>query len=298
MVYLIILWVITAAASVFLTVKIVLMRKSMKEISAEFSEKVRGDTNTLITVSSRDRAVLNLADEINGQLRELRRQRLRFLQGDTELKNAITNISHDLRTPLTAICSYLDLLEETEKSQEVSRYTEIIKGRAQAMKRLTEELFRYSVILLPGDDKEKENVVINSVLEDSLAEFYAALIQRSIVPTVKITEKQIVRSLNKAALSRIFANVISNALKYSDKDLTVRLKDTGEIVFSNTAEKLNEVQVGRLFHRFYTVEASMESTGLGLSIARTLTEQMKGVITAKYQNKRLSIIISFPENPL
>ena len=103
------------------------------------------------------------------------------------------------------------------------------------------------------------------------------------------------RRLNQAALSRVFGNILDNAVKYSDGDLDISLSDDGKIIFSNTAISLDEVQVGKLFDRFYTVEAARRSTGLGLAIAKTLVEQMNGKIEANYKNKKISIFVSFSE---
>ena len=103
------------------------------------------------------------------------------------------------------------------------------------------------------------------------------------------------RRLNQAALSRVFGNILDNAVKYSDGDLDISLSDDGKIIFSNTAISLDEVQVGKLFDRFYTVEAARRSTGLGLAIAKTLVEQMNGKIEANYKNKKISIVVSFSE---
>lgn len=97
-------------------------------------------------------------------------------------------------------------------------------------------------------------------------------------------------------MTRVFSNLLNNAIKYSDGDLDIALYETGEIIFTNTASGLNEVQVGKLFDRFYTVEAARKSTGLGLAIARTLIEQMNGTISAVYENNRLSIRIFFPDD--
>lgn len=94
-----------------LSAKIYFLRRSTQEIIDAFQDKLATDTNTLIDISSRDPYMRKLASEINVQLRLLRKERHRYQQGDQELKEAITNISHDLRTPLTAICGYLDLLE-------------------------------------------------------------------------------------------------------------------------------------------------------------------------------------------
>jgi signal transduction histidine kinase len=99
------------------------------------------------------------------------------------------------------------------------------------------------------------------------------------------------RSADKAALSRVFANLLNNAVKYSDGDLEIALSDTGEVRFTNTAKELSTVDVEQLFDRFYTVEAAHHSTGLGLSIARTLVERMGGSITAEYSDERLTIRI-------
>lgn len=278
-----------------LSAKLILTRKGIEEIRAGFSEKLKSDTNTLISISTRQKAVSRLANDINWQLRELRKQRHRFVQGDLELKNAVTNISHDLRTPLTAISGYLDLLDQVEKSQTASRYIEIIKERTELLKQLTEELFRYSVISSPDWTAETETVTVNAVLEESAAGFYVALRERNITPEIHMTETKVVRQLNRAALSRVFSNLMSNAIKYSDGDLEISLTDTGEILFSNTAYGLSQVESQRLFDRFYTVESARKSTGLGLSIAKILMEQMGGSMSAQYENGRLSIEIRLPD---
>lgn len=284
-----------AAIILALLVKIYLLRKAAKEIENAFADRLITDTNTLMDISSGDRAMRNLANTINRELRKLRAERRRFQQGDMELKNAVTNISHDLRTPLTAICGYLDLLEQEEKSEAAGRYIEVIRNRAEMLTQLTEELFRYSVILSGGKDAAAEPVAINGVLEESIAAFYTALNERGITPRIQMPEDNVIRVLDRSSLSRVFSNLLNNAMKYSDGDLEITLSETGEITFANTAPGLNEVQVGKLFDRFYTVEAARNSTGLGLAIARTLVEQMNGTISARYENNRLHICILFPD---
>lgn len=294
-VWLLVLCIVLFIIAIALCIKIILMQKAVAEIREEFTEKLKNDTNTLITVSTGDRAIKRLANEINGQLRELRKQRHRFQQGDLELKSAVTNISHDLRTPLTAISGYLDLLDNVEKSETTERYIEVIRNRTEALKQLTEELFRYSVITSPEYDNSVGLVAVNGVLEESILGFYAVLQERKIIPNISMTENKVIRKVNKAALSRIFSNLINNAIKYSDGDLNITLTDTGEITFSNTASDLSEVDVKRLFDRFYTVENARKSTGLGLSISRILIERMNGTISAQYENGKLNIRIQLPE---
>ena len=132
-------------------------------------------------------------------------------------------------------------------------------------------------------------------MEEVLSAYYAVLVSRQITPKITMPETKVVRFLNRSALSRILGNIISNAIKYSDGDLRISLTENGEFVFENHAASLDELQVLRLFERFYTVETAAKSTGLGLSIAKELTEQMNGTITAQYQEGILQICICFPD---
>lgn len=290
-------WIICGMLAVMLfilLIKIRMMQKSMDEICACLSEHLSSDTNRLITVSTGDEHVRHLASEISRQLAELRRRRRRYISGDRELKEAVTNISHDLRTPLTAICGYLELLEAEEMTENTRRYVKQIANRTEALKALTEELFRYSVISSVSD-LNCESVNVGRVLEDTLISFYGALEQKNITPNISLPDSDVVRILDRSALSRIFGNIIGNAVKYSDGDLSVTMSNTGEITFSNTASELSSVDVGKLFDRFYTVDSARRSTGLGLSIAKLLTERMGGSISADYNYKgnTLSITLSF-----
>lgn len=278
-----------------LLLKIFYMRKAIREIKRGFSEKLYTDTNTPIMLSSHDKLVSSLANDINVELKELQKQKHRYIQGDKELKNAITNISHDLRTPLTTICGYLSLLDKEEKSEHIARQLSIIKNRTFALKQLVEELFRYTTIISDTENSVYTETVINNVLEDCISSYYAIFKEKGITPNINLCEQKIVRSVDKTALLRIFNNVIDNAIKYSEGDLTISLFENGKIVFSNHTSDLNEIQIGKLFDRFYTVNTARKSTGLGLSIAKALIEKMDGNISADYSNNVLSIIIKLNE---
>lgn len=278
-----------------LLLKIFYMRKAIREIKRGFSEKLYTDTNTPIMLSSHDKLVSSLANDINVELKELQKQKHRYIQGDKELKNAITNISHDLRTPLTTICGYLSLLDKEEKSEHIARQLSIIKNCTFALKQLVEELFRYTTIISDTENSVYTETVINNVLEDCISSYYAIFKEKGITPNINLCEQKIVRSVDKTALLRIFNNIIDNAIKYSEGDLTISLFENGKIVFSNHTSDLNEIQIGKLFDRFYTVNTARKSTGLGLSIAKALIEKMDGNISADYSNNVLSIIIKLNE---
>lgn len=293
------LWVlIIAFLSVLiaaLIIKIISLKRAVKDIEESLSEKLTTDTNTLIDISSNDKRIRSLAGTLNRELAVFRKEKLRYMNGNNELKNSVTNISHDLRTPLTAICGYIELLEREEKTKEAEKYLDIIKKRAEFMVKLTEELFGYSVIMSEDGGKTTSYTDVKNVLEESIASFYEVLMARNIVPVINLTKEKVIKNLNSYALSRVFSNLLNNAVKYSDGDLEISLFENGEIVFANTASKLDVVEVEKLFDRFYTVETAKNSTGLGLSIAKTLTEQMRGEISAKYKDGKLYIKIILPE---
>ncbi len=281
-------------ASSVLAVKIYLIKKDIASIDAEFYEILNGDTNGLITIDGRDKSVRRLAANLNLRLKELRSLRLKYEHGDLELKNAVANVSHDLRTPLTAIIGYLELLEKEKMSADAKRYTRIIVNRIETLKQLAEELFRYSVVTSPDYDSPKERLCVNAVLEECIAAHYSSLVKAGITPQIIMPEIPVYRVVNRVALTRIFSNLLGNAIKYSDGDLSITLTKECEISFSNTATKLTEVQVHRLFDRFYTVENARESTGLGLSISRVLAEKSGGEIRAEYADKILTVTVSLP----
>ena len=280
--------------ALFKTISRVRTKKDIASIDAEFYEILNGDTNGLITIDGRDKSVRRLAANLNLRLKELRILRLKYEHGDLELKNAVANVSHDLRTPLTAIIGYLELLEKEKMSADAKRYTRIIVNRIETLKQLAEELFRYSVVTSPDYDSPKERLCVNAVLEECIAAHYSSLVKAGITPQIIMPEIPVYRVVNRVALTRIFSNLLGNAIKYSDGDLSITLTKECEISFSNTATKLTEVQVHRLFDRFYTVENARESTGLGLSISRVLAEKSGGEIRAEYADKILTVTVSLP----
>lgn len=284
-------WVLAAGFALLalgLGWKVALLRHGMKALRQDLVERRGQDTNTLLSLPYRDRELRQLASALNQELRALRQERLRYQQGDKELKEAVVNISHDLRTPLTAISGYLQLLQGQDLPPDTRRYLEQIGGRTQAMKRLTEELFRYSVVV-SEENLAGEPVDLRRAVEEALLSFYGALEGRGIEPQVRLPEEKVERLLDPAAVNRVLGNILTNALKYSAGDLEVTLEESGRLTFSNSAPGLDPVAAGRLFDRFYTVEAARNSTGLGLSIAKELTQRMGGSIGAELHGGTLTV---------
>lgn len=285
--------VILVIVIICLALKIRLIYKATDDLLRDFKEIVRDETNVTLRTSTSDKHIRNLAVKLNEELVELRKVSVKYSRGNNELKSAIVNISHDLRTPLTAIGGYLDLLEQEEKSADVAKYISIIGERVDALKQLTEELFKYSIVTSTIDEFSPSKLSLNSELETAFASLYAAFVEKGITPEVVIPDEKVVRELDKKSIQRIFSNILGNALKYSDGDLYVELKTTGEIIFKNKASNMTAVDVGKLFDRFFTVESARHSTGLGLSIAKLLTEKNGGSINAIYDDGYLVITLSF-----
>ena len=284
-------WVLAAGLALValgLGLKVALLRHGMKALGRDLVERRGQDTNTLLSLPCRDRELRRLASALNQELRALRQERLRYQQGDKELKEAVVNISHDLRTPLTAISGYLQLLQGQDLPPDAQRYLEQIESRTESMKRLTEELFRYSVVV-SEENLAREPVDLRRAVEEALLSFYGALEGRGIEPQVRLPETPVIRQLDPAAVNRVLGNILTNALKYSAGDLEVTLEESGRLTFSNAAPGLDPVAAGRLFDRFYTVEAARNSTGLGLSIAKELTQRMGGEMGAELHGGRLTV---------
>lgn len=289
-------WILVSLLGAFLLIlagKVYTLRKSARQLREGMARQLERETNTLLAVSSGDREMRALADALNGQLAQLRAERQRYQHGDLELKEAITNISHDLRTPLTAIVGYLALLEGEEKSEAVERYLSQISNRTQVLHQLSEELFAYALLTAP-QPLHPQRVDLRGLVEEALLSYCGAMEQRGMEPTIQLPEGRVERNLDPTAAGRVLSNIISNALKYSAGDFSVTMTPNGVITFANSAPDLNPVLVQRLFDRFFTVETARHSTGLGLSIAKLLTQQMEGTLEAKYQEGQLVITLSFP----
>lgn len=288
------LLIICLIVIIILIMKIIAMKLSIKELREGYEERAGIHTNTVLTVSSRDKEILELAKTLNKTIVKLRDSYNRYEHGDQEIKSAITNISHDLRTPLTAISGYLELAQRQDCSPEMDKYLSIIKGRTEHMKKLTEELFEYSIVTGGEITEEKQDVNIGKLLEDCIMNYYPALKARGIAPVIDITEEKIIRNLYPTYVERIINNLFSNALKYSSGDLEISLSDDGRLRFANSAPNLSSVDVSKLFDRFFTVEnARSSSTGLGLSIVKIFAERMNCGVKADYIEGKIVIVVDF-----
>ena len=277
--------------SLYLSIKLIILNKTIKEIENKLPFILNNNTNQLITISSNNKNLKKLVNNLNKDLKYLRKLKLEYINGSKNLVNVITNMTHDIRTPLTAIRGYLDLLETNNLTKKQKEYIKYINTKVNDLTILTEELFDYSKI--SNNSLDKENVCLNDELENIIASFYDLFKEKGINPSITITNKKIIRYINKLSFNRIIDNRIMNALKYSDEYINIKLDDNGIITFKNKTTILDRISVAKIFDRFFTVENANKSSGIGLSIARKLVELNNGKITAKLRNNELVITIVF-----
>lgn len=276
---------------ILLILKIYVMKKSIKEIEQSFKYILKSDTNNVISITSEDKEIKILTSSLNKELTDLRNQKLQYENGNQKLKRLITDISHDLRTPLTVISGYIELLGEEHLNRKQKEYVKIVENKAAELTSLTEQLRDLSIVIDIERKVQKEYCCINDILEETIAIFYNSFKDKNIVPKISICKKKVYRNLDKDMIIRVFENIISNAIKYSDNNCNVTLNEDGKMSFSNKASKLDVTTVKRIFDRYYTLENMKKYSGLGLSIAKQLVEINGGIITAKYIKDELYIEI-------
>lgn len=285
--------IITVILLLMAIIKIIIMKKEIKNITQNLPIIIKSDTNRLITVGTNDKEIKNLAKTLNSSLKELRRLELEYNQGNQELKRSITDISHDLRTPLTAIKGYLDLIDYENLTKKQVEYLNIINEKAEVLVYLTEQLFDFSKTLESCNEINKREICINTILEDVICSYYDLFKENNIEPIIDIAKEKIIKNLDENMLKRIFENIISNVIKYSKDEVKISLKSDGIIEISNRAEELDSITVEKIFDRYYTVQNAKKSSGVGLSIAKQLVELNDGNIKANFRDGVLTVIISF-----
>lgn len=241
-------------------------------------------------------AAEELMAEINLLLREGEEERTSFRVREQALRQQIANVSHDLRTPLTSILGYLQLLESPEVTREQrEEYLKIIEGRARVLQGLITSFYDLSRLEAGEYPIGREKVDLREVISELLAAFYDEL-DRKFTVTVDIPEDLPPVWGDRAALTRVYSNLIRNALEHGSGSLTIQAgQEGGEVVtrFSNAGAELTGEELPHVFDRFYTSDKtrSGRNTGLGLAIVKTLTEQMLGTVAAELTEGIFSVIL-------
>ena len=272
-----------------------LYHNEVKHISKEIDNIKDLDSNTLIHSKYNLKNINNLIYKINNLLTESKNIKIDYGNKNKSLMKMMTNISHDLRTPLTSALGYIDIILKTDLSEEEKKKDLItIEKRLRRLEELISSFFEFSKIISTNKQPVLEKINLTSVLEESVIVFYDDYKKNNRKILLDCNQRKIIINSNKMLLTRIFENLIGNAYKHSNSDLNIKveIENKVKIIFSNELLD-NDVDIDRIFDEFYTVDISRtkEGTGLGLAIAKEFTKQLNGNIYAEKHNNQLKIII-------
>ncbi len=256
-------------------------------------------TNMRLTADIPFRSTGRLIDSVNILLEEMAGERLELERESRGLKDSLTGIAHDIRTPLTSLSGYFQLLTVTEDPAERERYCRIIKARIGSLEAMLEELFTYTKLQNSDYKIELERMDFTRCAIDTVLAFYGQFSQRGIRPAVDMEESPAYIYGNAEAVRRILQNIIKNALVHGKGEVSVSLRRNGDsVVFrcSNRCESPEEIDIEGVFTRFYKADSARKdtSTGLGLTIASELAGRLGGRLTAELKGDIFGVDAVFP----
>lgn len=284
--------VVLSILVITLVLRVVTTNIEIRNIIRDLEDITEKDTNLLLTTSSGDKSIKSLVDSLNKELKKLLSIKREYSKGVFDVKNSAENIAHDIRTPLTVIKGYVDLLEEEDLSEEGKKCLEIIKGRTRYMKEMTDELF-LSLSMKSRGVLSLSDIDAKSVLEEALVSFYNEFKKKGMTPSIITPNDKVILKADSKALYRVYSNIISNALKYGEGEFNVQMDEKGNITFSNYAPNMDSVEANKLLDRYYTISDAKASSGIGLSISNEILQEMGGELKVRLDNKRLYISIIY-----
>ena len=284
--------VVLSILVITLLIRVVTTNIELKNITRELKEITEKDTNLLLSTSSGDKSIKILVDSLNKELKKLLSLKREYSKGIFDVKKSAENIAHDIRTPLTAIKGYVDLLEKEELSEDGRKYLDIIRGRTQYLKSLTDELF-LSLTMKSRGVLNLSDIDAKSILEEALVSNYKEFEKKGMTPSFITPNEKVIIKADSKALYRVYSNIISNALKYGEGEFKVEMDEKGNTIFSNLSPNMDSVEANRLLDRYYTISDAKASSGIGLSISKEILQEMGGELKVKLENNRLYISITY-----
>ena len=296
-----VIWASAAtAAAVILIVILILYRRQVRKTGRQLEFLKDRRTNLRLTSDLPLKEFNELIDGINEVIDQSREVRESAQHNEMQLKETITNLSHDIRTPLTSLDGYFQLLQQSDSEEERRKYVGIIQSRISSLKEMLEELFTYTRLQDADYELETELIDFGKCVYDTVFSFYDECQNRGIEPQVDFCGGHLFVRGNEEAVRRALQNLIRNALVHGHKGISLELfEENGKAVFrcSNDVAHPEEIDIERVFSRFYKADSARThtSTGLGLSIAKGLVERMDGVIRAELEGERFVVEILFNE---
>ena len=273
-------------------------QRQVKDICRQLAFLMKHDSNMLIHREFGLGGIGMLSDRLNDLLELRRKEKQYYQEKETLIADTYTNLSHDIRTPLTSLDGYFQLMEACENVEEQRRYLNIIHERIHSLNEMLEELFMFTKLKNESYRLELTSCCINRILKETVFSYYDDWVRREIQPDIQITEEQLYIDGNKQGLSRIIQNVIKNGLDHGEKKIRIMLKreqNQAVLRISNQVIASEQIDIEHVFDRFYKADAarSKTSTGLGLSIAREFVRRMNGEIGAKIEENEFIVEMRF-----
>ena len=283
---------------IVLLIIFILKTKEINRLTLELKKLNSEGKIEKLRLSLPNKNIENLIVEINTLIDDKRKMENIYKEKDIELREAIANMSHDLRTPLTSIMGYVYLLndDKLDKKEERKEYLKIIEKRSLVLNDLITNFYGLSRIQADQYEIKFEPVNLELVLGEIIAAFYETLDYKFGEPEINIEEGLGPVLGDKQALNRIFTNLIENIIKHGEGEVKISLKKKNKYIvmeFSNKAEELEPKDVNRIFEKFFTKDRMRtgQNTGLGLAIVKLLVEKQGQKIEAKKVGNRLVINI-------
>ena len=273
-------------------------QRQVKDICRQLAFLMKHDSNMLIHREFDLGGIGMLSDRLNDLLELRRKEKQYYQEKETLIADTYTNLSHDIRTPLTSLDGYFQLMEACENVEEQRRYLSIIHERIHSLNEMLEELFMFTKLKNESYRLELTSCCINRILKETVFSYYDDWVRREIQPDIQITEEQLYIDGNKQGLSRIIQNVIKNGLDHGEKKIRIVLKreqNQAVLRISNQVTASEQIDIEHVFDRFYKADAARSNTspGLGLSIAREFVRRMNGEIGAKIEENEFIVEMRF-----
>lgn len=293
----IVIGVLSIAILIFICI-LVNYKRQIKDICRQLRFLQEHESNMLITKEMQWGHIGELTEFLNEMLKERKKERTAYRKKEQMIADIYTNLSHDIRTPLTSLDGYFQLLEEAKEESDRKRYIGIIQERIGSLKEMLEELFTYTKLQNGTYELKLERQNMSQILKETVFSYYDNWMEQGIRPQFEITEEPVWIQGNRQALRRTMQNIIKNGLDHGNKEINIQLTKNGneaELVFRNKVTDPGEIDIKRVFERFYKADRarSKNSTGLGLSISRGFVWKMNGEITAEIEGNWFCIKIRF-----
>lgn len=288
-----------------LLIIIINLNKKINDIYKTLKIVEDGNFNIRIKMQNTNKNLKNLMESINNLLDEFQSTYKLNKEYQIERKKMITNISHDLRTPLTSLLGYVEVIKYNDNlsKEEQEEYISIIESKGNNLRNLMDEFFELSKLEANDIELKKEKFNLSEIIRQSIILFYNDFNKIGINPIIDIPKEDIYMIGDKKAIERIINNLISNAIKYGcdGKNIGINLKCNKniQIIVWDEGKGIPKEDLQLVFQRLYTLEKSrnknFQGSGLGLTIVKKLVElQMGTIVVRSVPNKKTEFIVDFP----